>query len=139
MARYIYGFETAFGGWFIESDECITTLNLQKSNFSNVFYLNIKIYVKGMFGNIYKKNKSLLKDTGDVFRRQPKEYDYLFDLEDPIDDLLRSQKMNELFKNFIFPFSKQSLTKAGLKKLAQEGLVIILPAVATQFEILTNS
>ena len=49
------GFEPAFGGWFKESDECIVALYLQKSNFGNYYELNIKTFVQGLFGNLYKK------------------------------------------------------------------------------------
>ena len=65
------GFEKAFGGWFRESNECIVSLDLQKSNFSNLYYLNIKIFVNGMFGHCYSKSKALIKDTGNIFRREP--------------------------------------------------------------------
>jgi len=33
-----HGFESAFGGWFKESNECIVVLDLQKSNFGNYYY-----------------------------------------------------------------------------------------------------
>jgi len=61
-------FERAFGGWFKESPECIAVLDLQKSNYGNYYQLMFKVYVQGMFGNVYIKSKTLLKNTGSVFR-----------------------------------------------------------------------
>lgn len=64
------GFERAFGGWFKDSVESIVVLDLQKSNFGDYYEMNIKIYVQGIFGNSYSKNKDLVKkDTGDIFIR----------------------------------------------------------------------
>lgn len=56
-----YGFESAFGGWFRDGNESIIVLDLQKSNYGDYYELNIKIYVQGMFGNNYFRNKDLVK------------------------------------------------------------------------------
>ena len=55
-----HGFEFLHGGWFSETGECIYVMYLQKSNFSENYYLNIKIYVQGSFGNKYTKSKDLI-------------------------------------------------------------------------------
>ena len=90
-------FEKAFGGWFKETNECIAVLDLQKSNFGNYYELNIKIYIQGMFGNSYTKNKDLVKkDIGDVFTRQPNEYKDVFDFDRSMDKINRKHKLEEL-------------------------------------------
>jgi len=43
----VNGFDRAFGGWFKESSECILVLELQKSNYGDYYYLNIKIFCPG--------------------------------------------------------------------------------------------
>lgn len=53
------GFESAFGGWFKESNECIFVLDLMKSNFGNNYYLNIKIFIQGSFGIYYQKKQRI--------------------------------------------------------------------------------
>ena len=55
------GFENAFGGWFIDSPESIVVLDLQKSNYEDYYEMNLKIYIQGMFGNFYSRNKDLIK------------------------------------------------------------------------------
>ena len=62
-----YRFECAFSGWFKESDECILALGLQKSNFSNIYYLNIKTYIHDLFGNTIIKVRILLKKKWEIF------------------------------------------------------------------------
>lgn len=61
------GFERAYEGWFKESPEVILVLDLQKSNFGNNYYLNVKLFVQGTFGNTYSKSKKLIKTDGAIF------------------------------------------------------------------------
>jgi hypothetical protein len=124
------GFESAFGGWFKESTESIVVLDLQKSNFGDYYEMNIKIYVQGIFGNSYTRNKDLVKkDTGDVFMRQPPEYKSVFDFDEPMDEERRKESLGKLFSEFIVPFTDKALSKSGIKDLAEKGEITLLPAV----------
>ena len=42
--------ETKFGGFVKETEEVVIVLSFQKSNYSTQVYLNIKLYVQGIFG-----------------------------------------------------------------------------------------
>ncbi|WP_419698992.1 DUF4304 domain-containing protein [Mucilaginibacter sp. NFX135] len=131
-----YLFEKAFTGWFKESHECIAVLDLQKSNYGNYFELNIKIFVQGLFGNNYSKNKDLVKkETGNIFLRQPNKFRNIFDLDTSmeIDQLI--EKLSELFNEFIMPFTEKALTIKGIKELYKNGELFLLPAVKQQLEI----
>lgn len=124
------GFEKAFGGWFRESDECINVLDLQKSNFGDYYELNIKIFVQSMFGNAYVKGKDLVKKhTGDVFTRQPDNYKDLFDFDKLMDDSKRKDRLEELFSEFIKPFTDKALSRKGLLELEIQEKIFLLPAV----------
>ncbi len=124
------GFEKAFGGWFRESDECINVLDLQKSNFGDYYELNIKIFVQSMFGNTYVKGKDLVKKhTGDVFARQPDNYKDVFDFEKSMDDSSRKNRLEELFNEFINPFTDKALSRKGLIELETQKKIFLLPAV----------
>ncbi len=124
------GFESAFGGWFRDSTESIVVLDLQKSNFGDYYEMNIKIYVQGLFGNSYTRNKDLVKkDTGDIFRRQPPEYKSVFDFDEPMDDVRRKESIGKLFSDFILPFTDKALSKPGIRELAEKGEIFLLPAV----------
>lgn len=127
------GFNKAFGGWFNESNESIVVLELQKSNFGDYYELNIKIYIQGIFDKIYTLNKDLVKkDTGDVFRRHPQEYKNVFDLDAMMEDVNRREGLKSLFSDFIVPFTNEALTRAGIKRLAKQGLVFLLPLIKEQ-------
>ncbi|WP_448606652.1 DUF4304 domain-containing protein [Paenimyroides ceti] len=126
-------FEKSFGGWLKESLECIVILDLQKSNFGDYYELNIKIFVQGMFGNKYNKSKDLVKkQVGDIFTRQPADYNYVLDFDKPMGDDERIKKLTHLFNNFIVPFTEKALSRVGLKKLETENKLFLLPAVKAE-------
>lgn len=125
-----YGFKAAHGGWFRQSDECITVLVLQKSNFENRFMLNLKVFVQGAFGRTHSISKELVKnDVGNVFTRTPASYDDVFDFERPEEYVNRLDRIRDLFKEFISPFTDQSLSREGIFALAAEKRILLLPAV----------
>ncbi len=128
------GYNTAFGIWYKESNECIFTLSLQKSNYENTFYLNLKSFIKGAFDINYKIEKSLKNDTGDIFRRIPKEYDKYLNCEIDLSHEERINGLENLFKKFINPFSQKALEKGGILILAENGDVSLLPAVKEELE-----
>lgn len=130
-----YGFESMFGGWFKESAECIFVVELMKSNFGNYYQLNIKIFVNGVFGKFYKKNKDLVKkEIGNIFIGEPREFKMALDLENLMDIKEREQKLHSLFKDFLIPFSEKALTKDGINELAEKGEIDLLPAVKEELE-----
>jgi hypothetical protein len=125
-----FGFERAYGGWFIESCETIIVLDLQKSNFDAHYYLNIKLYVQGLFGNEYRREKKLVKtDVGDVFTRSPIQYSDIFDLQSSIDISDRINRLAQLFSEYIQPIVTLGSTKAGIIELDKTGGLHVLPAV----------
>jgi len=130
------GFEKAFGSWFKESKECILVLELQKSNFGDYYEMNVKVFIQGAFGNKYFKNKDLAKkDMGDVFTRQPKEMRNVFIFDDvQMTDEERISNTKKLFNEFIVPFTNKALLRSGIKELAEEGKIILLPAVKKELE-----
>lgn len=124
-----YGFESAFGGWFKESDECIAALYLQKSNYGNYYDLNIKIFIQGIFGEHYKKSKELKNAVSDILGRQPEEYRDIFDLDLLIEDAIRKEKLEQLFNEFVTPFVTSMLTREGIKKQALLDKDFLTPAI----------
>jgi len=129
----LHGFERLFGGWLRQSDECIVVLDLQRSNYSNLYYLNIKLYVRGIFASEYgdvKLKKSMVKsDVGHIFRREPKEFSAAFDLENDLEEAERIDVLTKFFEEFLVPFSQRASTKEGIMQLAQDGEISLLPAV----------
>lgn len=132
------GLKKIQGGWFIESKECIVTLNLQKSNYSNLYYLNIKTYIQGLSGENYKISKYLVvNDIGDIFIRAPLKYNKLFDLENNLSLEQREEKLNDLFNDFLNHYISMSLSKLKLLELADTLDIYILPEVKKKLLELT--
>ncbi|MDQ6755847.1 MAG: DUF4304 domain-containing protein [Bacteroidota bacterium] len=130
-----YGFEKAFGSWFKETTECIAVLELQKSNFGDFYLMNIKIFIQGAFGKKYMKNKDLAKSSIGHINANKNQFDKdIFDFDQTIDDVNRKDKLENLFNEFIIPFTQKVLTKSGIKELAQQGKVFLLPAVEEELK-----
>jgi hypothetical protein len=127
------GFDRAFEGWFREFPEVIHVLALQRSNFGKYYYLNIKLFIQGTFGNTYVKSKKLVKiDCGNIFLRQPNEYSNLLDLDLPLEDDERAEGLRQLFREYIIPLSNETTTRNGIIELHKKGDLFILPAVREQ-------
>lgn len=130
-------FQKAFGGWFKDSTECIAVLELQKSNYGDYYQLIIKIYIQGMFGDMYAMNKNLVKkDIGHIFSGEPKEYKKVFDLTDPITDNMREELLKELFQTHIVPFTDNTISKDGIIEKHQKEGLFLLPNLKKELGIL---
>jgi len=135
------GFEKAFGGWFKESQECLLVLDLQKSNFGDYYEMNVKIFVQGVFGSHYVKSKNLVKkDIGDIFTRQPNEMKNVLIFDDvQMTDVERIVNTEKLFDEFIVPFAQKAMSITGIKELAAQGIITILPAVEQEIQRLSGA
>jgi len=127
-------FESYGGGWLKESSESIVALFLQKSSFGNNYYLNIKVFVQGSFGIYYQKSKDLKLSTSDIFKRQPIEYNDVFDLEAPLDDVLRNERLEDLFIHFIVPFTNKALSRRQILDLDESNELILLSSVKEELK-----
>ena len=131
-------FESCFDGWFKESSESIVAIFLQKSNFGNNYYLNIKVFVQGSFGIYYRKSKDLKFATSDILKRQPNEYNDIFDLEAPLDDVFRKERLDNLFVKFIVPFTNKALYRKQILDLEKTNELVLLSSVRKELEKLEN-
>lgn len=129
------GFTAAHGGWFRQSTECVVVLDLQKSNFGNYFYLNIKIFVQGLFGHRYTPTKEMVKKlTGDVFLRPPDPYRLCLDLDRVGSRDQHKAVLEDLFRQFVTPVTNDALSRMGIMSLNARGQVHLLPAVRRELE-----
>ncbi len=129
------GLETKFGGFVKETEEVIIVLSFQKSNYSTQVYLNIKLYVQGIFGKKYQLSRELVcSDVGDVFRRSPKDYDQIFDLGSDLSDNERIEQLKAFVDEFLSRFTRQASTIKGIMLLAEQGELYLLPAVKSALE-----
>lgn len=123
-------FKKAFSGWYKESPECIAILELQKSNFGDYYQLNIKIFIQGVFAKSYVPSKDLIKGSmGHINSSETNDYKNVFDFDEPMDDTIRKERLEKLFKEHIVPFTNKTLFKSGIRELAEKGEIILLPAI----------
>jgi hypothetical protein len=54
--------------------------------------------------------------------------------DDPMGDENRKEKLEELFSEFIVPFTDKASSKSGIKELANKGEIILLPAMKQSLE-----
>lgn len=131
-----HGFESKYGGWFKISSEVIHVLDLQKSNYGNFFYLNIKIFVNGLFGKNYAPSKQLIKnDIGNVFLRQPEIYSPFFNLENNLEEMQRKEGIENMFNEFILPLISISKDRNDIKQSVQRGDIFVLDSVRNELGI----
>ena len=121
-------FSKAFGGWIKESPECIVVLELQKSNFGDYYILNIKVFIRGVFGREYILNKDLVKSSMGHITNQIREKDFL-NFDTSMDEVKRYEKLEEFFIDVITPFTNRVLSKAGIKELAEHDKIFLLPTI----------
>jgi len=122
--------ESAYGAYFKIFDEIIVVLELQKSNFGNYYYLNIKFFVQGAWGNSFFKSKALAKrEMAQVFVRPSEEQLKLFDLDNEIEDELRKEEIEKLFTEFINPIINSAENRKGILKLYDEKKLDLHPPV----------
>ncbi len=128
-----HGFKKKFGAWFKESNECIIALILRRSGYGNFYYLEIKINLKKAFGKKYVIEKGWIKHGfahvhGGVLPND----NYLLDLDNPIDDLTRFNKLADIFANYLNPFTDKALSRNGIIDLYCKNEISLLPAVKNE-------
>lgn len=124
-------FESVFGGWFKGSAESIVVLELQKSSFANSNYLNVKIFIQGAFDRTYTPSKDLIISSMGHITNQIRDKEIL-DFDKPMNDEKRKEKLEQLFSEFIVPFSDKALSKSGIRELADKDEITLLPAVQAE-------
>lgn len=129
-------FSYQHSAWFRESSDSIIVLSLQKSNYDNLYYLNIKTFVRGLFGESYNVSKTLTKDTGHIFRREPADYQSAFNLDSELTDEQREKELVRLFKSFLNPYCEIMLSKGRIIQEHRRGneQYYLLPAVKEELE-----
>lgn len=117
--------------WYQQTSETIVALTLQKSKFGNYLDLNIKTFIQGLFNKNHELTNALFRDTGDVFRRQPIEYNYIFNLDESWEVDILEGKLQDFFKKFINSYSENMSSKNAIIQFHEKfpDQVFLLPAV----------
>lgn len=117
-----HGFDLKLKSWFKESNECIVFLKLQKSSLRNFYYLNIDVFAQMLPGpECFEIKNSMYKDGAYIKRREPRKYSDFLDFDWTMDDDVRKKGFEDLFSDFIDPFTNKALTWKGMLELEKNG------------------
>ena len=107
-----HGFKKKGNEWTVETTELYKTVDLQKSNFSNLYYLNYGYNFKDLDydGTTHHINNRLGSRNTNV----NKLIQDTFDLEKSIDDLTRTKNLSELINNILLPEVNSTNNKADI-------------------------
>lgn len=121
--------------WIFQSstkDECRVRVSLQDSKWSNRFYVNIEIFIRDAFGFKDFETNEKAHLSGHLFRREPKEYEEVFDLESKISDSGRELGLRDFFTKFLKPFLQSVVNISGILEQEKQNELHVLPAVRDQ-------
>jgi len=128
------GFLFQYKCFWKKSSETVICLELQKSNYSKAYYLNFTIWVQGAFDSKFELSSELAHETGHIFRRQPRSWDKLFDLDQILDEGTCRQEMAGFFKAFVIPFTEKTLSRKGILELGNSKELLLLPAIHAELD-----
>ena len=107
-----HGFKKKGNEWTMETSELYKTIDLQKSNFSNLYYLNYGYNFKdldydGTMHHIINRLGSRDTNVNKIIHDT-------FDLEKSIDDLARIKNLSDLINNILLPEVNSTNNKADI-------------------------
>ena len=111
------------GSWYRSSESVITVFNLQKSQYSRKYYINVGFWLLGaaaaQFPKVHTCHVNARLD--ELLPDETKEIEALLDLEYPIGDDLRAERLRALLDARLKPLLDQGGSIDGLKDLNQAG------------------
>ena len=106
------GFEKRSGNWLQNAGELTWVVNLQKSNFSNTYYVNFGFIINSVpLGQMRTHIEYRLSSTDPEERRKIEE---LLDLDSPLDDNSRESALRIRLSHGVYGQLKKTITEGGL-------------------------
>jgi hypothetical protein len=117
------GGEKHSGSWYVRSDETIAVANLQKSQYSVCYYLNIGFWFPEIEDVQFPKSEKChcVGRAGLLDQAKRFDLDRMLDLEAPMSDERRVQLIDDFVNEVVSPVFDMCRTVDGLKKLIAEG------------------
>jgi hypothetical protein len=102
------GFKKKASSWYLEQEDTLVLVDLQKSNFGDQFYTNVAAWLKVLGRNVFPKEHQchIRIRLGAAYPELKAPADKLLNLEDlSLTDAQRSDGINQLFINGIIPLT----------------------------------
>jgi hypothetical protein len=116
------GFQKKSTTWYLDEGGIIKVVNLQKSNYGDLYYVNVSIFLKELDNDQFpSENECHIRTRMDnSMVDAPKDYDYLFDLENVKLSVENYQKeIKDCIQQNIIPQLDLIKSREGLLKVAQ--------------------
>ena len=120
-----HGFKAKTGNWYLEKDETVLVVNLQKSQYGQQYYLNFGVSLKQLNAERFPKEQfchiryrlaSLIPDSLRL------KYDATFDLERfPDSDDVKKSDINSFLDNYGLPLLFRCATVNGIADAMRDG------------------
>ena len=117
------GFQKRSTTWYLDEEKIVKVVNLQKSNFSDLYYLNLSIFLKGLGKDQFPKEEHCHIRTrlDNTIVNLAKDYDYLFDMENVKNNKGDFQnEIKDCVQKNILPQLEAIKTKEGVLKVAEK-------------------
>ena len=114
------GFKRKSDTWFLSTDETISILNLQKSDFGRRYYVNIGVWLKCIGEvDVPKEYKCHIRFRWtSLIPQDEKQLERLLDLDDEsVSDADRQCELCRLLEDYLLPFYSIAKTLDGLRML----------------------
>jgi hypothetical protein len=117
------GFEKKSGSWFRTSSDVIEICNLQKSQYSPKYYLNVSFWLRELGDERYPKahQSHIVARAESLVPSIESRLEELLDLEYAISDEVRIFELVALLNENLLPIFERAKTMSGLRSLAAEG------------------
>jgi hypothetical protein len=118
------GFRRKGSDWFLDTDDAVLVVNLQKSNFGDQYYVNLAIWLRALGDATMPKEQQCHVRTRvtalDLDRQRYWETE-VFNLEADLPDAERGTLIRSLMETKVLPFLLRCGTLSGLKEAQRKG------------------
>ncbi len=111
------GFFKKSGTWYRRQAETIAILDLQKSQYSHLYFLNVALWLLPIADAQFPKEPTchVRSRLTRLFPNAEEEVNELLDLDAPLDDPVRCAGLRSIFSSRLLPLLDQCSTIVGLR------------------------
>lgn len=104
-SRAIWGLTSTGRNWYRTTDEAVTAVGLQKSQYSNKFYLNIGVLIRALDSTQYPTptNCHIMFRAGELFPSSANMLATALDFDDELDEVSRIASVREIMVDEFVP------------------------------------
>jgi Domain of unknown function (DUF4304) len=117
------GMEKQSGIWYRTTGEIIQALNLQKSQYGPLYYINIGLWLQALGPAKFPREQTwhvtIRLDT--LLADRAEDYGSILDLRSDLADSERALRLKDLLNSTLLPLLQESSSIDGMRQLKKEG------------------